>query len=141
MHSMGRILVLVAFAVGPGAALAQAGLVVGGAVVRPAFPYGPVPFYAFGAYAPWGPCPAGRCADPASVRRYIAREIRFQELRSAAEAPAGSGFARPGESPFSAPRYLPPPTPESEIQPRYGGSGDLLPEFRDAGQAIVRPGG
>jgi hypothetical protein len=141
MHSMTRILVLVALAAGPGAALAQAGVVVGGAVARLPFPYGPVAPYAYGVYAPWGPCPAGRCADPASVRRYIAREIRFQELRSAAEAPAGGGFARPGESPFSAPRYLPPPTPDSEIQPRYQGSGDLLPEFREAGQAIVRPGG
>ena len=132
---------------GPGDLAAQGAVAVGGGAkwVRPG--YGPVAPYAYGMYAPWplyapwGPCGAGFCGDSIALRRYIAREIRRQELGNAPDADVGAGFARPGESPFGAPRYLPPPTPASEIQPRYQGSGDVLPQFRDAGQAIPRPGG
>lgn len=131
----------------PGYVAAQGGVVVGGAAVWPGPAYGPVVPYGYGIYAPWplyapwGPCGVGFCGDSIALRRYIARELRRQELADAPEAPSGGGFARPGESPFGPPRYLPPPTPDSEVQPRYQGSGEVLPQYRDAGQAIARPGG
>jgi len=142
MHIVSGVMGVASFAVflaGAGAALAQPGMVISGAAAMPGLPYGPVAPYAYGMYAPWGPCPSGRCADSASVRRYIAREIRLQELRNAPGVPVGGGFTPPGESPYGAPRYLPPPTPESELQPSYRGSGDVRPEYRDAGEAIAKP--
>ncbi len=92
-------------------------------------------------YAAWGVCAPGPCVDPIEVQRYVARELRLQALRNESPVSAPGGFARPGESPYAAPRYLPPATPDSEIQPAYRGSGEVRPEFRDAGQVLQRAGG
>lgn len=137
----------VVLGVAPGFAAAQGGVAVGGSAVWARPGYGPVAPYVSGVYAPWplyapwGPCGARFCGDSIALRRYIAREIRRQELAAGADAAGAGGFARPGESPFGPPRYLPPPTPESEIQPRFQGSGEILPQFRETGQATARPGG
>jgi hypothetical protein len=132
----------------PMAVAAQAPVVIGGAAAwpRPAYappvaPYGYAIYGPWPLYAPWDPCRAGACVDSFALRRYIAREIRRQELANLPESSGATAFARPGESPFGMPRYLPPPTPESEIQPRFRGSGEVLPRFRDAGQPLQQPGG
>lgn len=149
MHIMRHALACFASAIlgaAPGFAAAQGGVAVGGVWARPG--YGPGVPYVSGVYAPWplyapwwGPCGPRFCGDSVALRRYIAQEIRRQELAAGADSAGAGGFARPGESPFGPPRYLPPPTPQSEIQPRFQGSGEVLPQFREAGQPIARPGG
>jgi len=69
------------------------------------------------------------------LRRAVRREIQSQELRRELELRAGDGSARGGERVYGVRRDPPPPTPESELQPRYRGAGEVRPEFRNAGQA------
>ena len=86
--------------------------------------------------SPWGcyPGTAG-CIDPTGRRLSLERQRRFDALRQeqASERPGASTslwLAPP------APRYLPPPTSEDQIQPAYRDSSVVRPEFRDAGTPI-----
>lgn len=97
------------------------------------YPYGAYP-YPYGAYAPWGPCLPGTCVDDIQLRRAVRRELERQELRRELEQREGGGYPRGTGGPYVAPRPAPPPTPESHLQPRYRGSGDVRPEYLDAGQ-------
>jgi len=135
-----------------GAAFAQPGAAIGGAAGRassvqvhgPYAPYwygAPAPYwygayapYGYGAYAPWGPCAAGLCGDGTWLRSAIRRELQQQELRRELELRAGGGVPPGGGSPYGAQRPPPPPTPESQLQPAYRGSGEVRPEYRDAGR-------
>jgi hypothetical protein len=117
------------------AAPARAQASIGGAVVWPWPVYGPYAPYPYWGYTPWGPCVSGVCADDLQLRRAVRREMQLQELRRELEMRADAGFPAPGQSIYGLSRNPPPPTPESHLQPRYRGSGEVRPEYRSAGQA------
>jgi hypothetical protein len=73
--------------------------------------------------------------DSVELRRAVRRELQLQELRRELEADSVAGALRGRGSAFGVRRDPPPPTPESEMQPRYRGSGEVRPEYRRAGQA------
>jgi hypothetical protein len=133
-----------------GAALAQAQAAVAGGAgwSRPAYgpfppyPYAPYPYlpyaygpYPYGGYSPWGPCVTGACFGDMEVRRAVRREMQVQELRRELDAQASGAAAGSTGSIHPEPRYLPPPTPESHLQPAYRGTGDVRAEYRGSGQA------
>jgi hypothetical protein len=120
----------------PGAAFAQPGVVIVGRVGWPWPAYGPYWSYPYGAYAPWSACRRGFCPDDLWLLGAIRREMQQEELRRDLERRAGAGFPQGGESLYGVPRYLPPPTPESQLQPAYRGSGDVRPEYRNSGHAL-----
>ena len=100
----------------------------------PAPVYSPSAAYSLGGFYPRSPCAPGVCPDSIALGRAIRRELQRQELRRELEARAAAA-ARPGEpSPYTAPRYLPPPTPEAQMQPRYRGTGEIRPEYQMSGQ-------
>jgi hypothetical protein len=70
------------------------------------------------------------CGLGPDYRTQLRRELRLQELRE------GSPPATYPADPWSQ-RDLPPPTPESEIQPAYREASQIRPEFRRPGD---RPG-
>jgi hypothetical protein len=76
----------------------------------------------------WACHPFATCADALdALERRIERRERQRRGQSSEPAPprhAGD------TSPWGAPRALPPPTPESEIQPDYREASRLRPEFR-----------
>ncbi len=119
----------------PGFALAQTDAWVGVGAVWPWPAYGPYGPYPYGGYGPWGPCLSGPCVDNVELRRAVRRELQRQELRRDLEQGSGYGPMRGGRSGFGVRSDPPPPTPESEMQPRYRGSGEVRPEYRSAGQA------
>ncbi len=84
---------------------------------------------------PQGPCAMGICADHAALGRSLRRELQQQELRRELDARAESAARAPNPNPYLAPRYLPPPTPDSQLQPRYRGTGEIRPEFQRNSQA------
>jgi hypothetical protein len=144
MTFAGRMTMLAAFSAAflaaPGAALAQSDAAVGVGVVWPwpgYGPYGPYPYgpYPYGGYGPWGPCLYGPCVDNVELRRAVRRELQLQELRRELEQGSGYGPSRSGGRAFGVRRDPPPPTSESEMQPRFRGSGEVRPEYRGAGQA------
>ena len=75
----------------------------------------------------------GPCVDDVQVRRAVRRELQLQELRRELELREG-GFPPGAGSAYGVDRPAPPPTPESHLQPRYRGSGEVRPEYRDTGQ-------
>ena len=86
--------------------------------------------------SPWGcyPGTAG-CIDPSGRRLSLERQRRFDALRQEpANERAGASSSLWLAPP--APRYLPPPTSEDQIQPAYRDSSVVRPEFRDAGTPI-----
>lgn len=123
----------------PDAASAQPRVVVGVGAVWPGPvyppPYGPYYYPYGGIYAPWGPCASGFCGYGVDVRSAIRREFQQQELRRELEQRANEVSSGGAASPYAAPRYVPAPTPESQLQPRYRGSGEVRPEYRDSGKA------
>ena len=125
----------VALLVSPGTAFAQPGAAIGGGVGWMWPGYGPNGPYPYGGYAPWSTCWPGPCADGIWLRSAIRRDLQQQELRRELERRAGAGFPQGGDSLYGAPRYVPPPTPESQVQPAYRGSGDVRPEYRNSGHA------
>ena len=81
-------------------------------------------------------CYSGRiaCVDLAGGQARSARQRRFDALRHAPavdHAPAATGLWI--VPPFA---YLPPPTPEDQIQPAYRDHSVIRPEFRNSGQPI-----
>jgi len=140
-----RLLATLCVALGgwPDAAPARTEVEVGAAVqwawpgpgLHPGFPYGPYPAYPYGRYGPWGPCVPGSCLDDIYVRRAVRRELQQQELRRELELRERGGYPGSEAGSYGVPRPAPPPTPDSHLQPRYRGSGEVLPEFRGSGQA------
>ena len=95
-----------------------------------------VPF-AFGIYDPWFVCiPPYGCQDPLHLRLELERDRRMQELRQRA-AQSEPRLQGPGEGPWGGQRYLPPATPEANIQPAYRGASQLRPEYEQS----TPPGG
>lgn len=79
---------------------------------------------------PWGCAPGMlNCISREELRIILDRQRRFDNLRQ--DAPA-SGTGYPPQV-----RQLPPPTPDSEVQPAYRDSGTIRPEFRDSGTPLV----
>ena len=122
----------VALLCAPAAAPAQTE--VGGAAVWYWPAYGPYLPYPYGIYAPWGPCAPGLCIDDAQVRGALRRELQRQELRRELELRDAAAAAAASAGIRDASRPPPPPTPESHLQPQYRGSGEVRPEYRDAGR-------
>ncbi len=140
--------VLLASAGGGALAQAEAALAGGAGWSRPVYgPFPPYPYlpyayppyvygpYPYGGYSPWGPCVAGACFGDVELRRAVRREMQVQELRRELDAQASGAAAASAGSIHREPRYLPPPTPESHVQPAYRGTGDVRPEYRGSGQA------
>ena len=95
-----------------------------------------VPF-ALGIYNPWFGCiPPYGCQDPFQLRLELERERRMQELRERA-ARSEPGLQGSAEGPWGGQRYVPPATPESNIQPAYRGASQLRPEYEQS----TTPGG
>ncbi len=118
-----------------GPSFAQPGLVIGAGALQPVPALIPYPPYPYGGYIPTGPCLPGQCVDGIQLRRAIRRELQVQELRRELDLRAAQGVTSGGGSPYLVPRYMPPPTPESHLQPSHKGTGEIRPEYRNAGQA------
>lgn len=101
----------------PGAARAEVGA--GVAFTWPATPLGAGPWPAC---VPWG------CADPVQLRRALRRELREEALRRDLAPPPPADAA---DVLFTYPSRagLPPPTPASQVQPRYRESGTVRPKY------------
>lgn len=102
-------------------------------VPRPVYPvWGGSVVWGYG--GPWfdGACGGYgyACGLGPDFRTQLRRELRFQALREG-DPPA----TLPGRPMFL--RDLPPPTPESEIQPAYREASQVRPEFR---RPADRPG-
>jgi hypothetical protein len=83
----------------------------------------------------WGCVPGSpHCVTSEAYRLVLERQRRFETLGQDASQ------AAPPPSIWRVPqtRYLPPPTPEADIQPAYRDRGVVRPEFRDSGQPINR---
>lgn len=106
----------------------ERGFSVGGPWLPPGFSAGRPPA---GLIAPpWGCAPGMRnCISQDELRIILERQRRLDSLRR---------DATPGVLLAPQVRTLPPPTPESEVQPAYKGSGSIRPEFRDSGTPIPR---
>jgi hypothetical protein len=104
------------------------GFFTAGPVWAPGFPAGRPPA---GLIAPpWGCAPGmGNCISREELRIILDRQRRFDLLKQ--DAPA-SGAGYPPQV-----RHLPPPTPDSEVQPAYRESGSIRPEFRDSGTPLI----
>ena len=111
----------------------------------PASMYGSTATYSLGGFYPRSPCAPGVCPDTVALSRAMRRELQRQELRRELQrqelrreldsrAEAAARWTEP--SPYLAPRYLPPPTPESHLQPRYRGTGEIRPEYRTVGRPL-----
>ena len=94
-----------------------------------AYPLAPAPLL-----GPWGACAHGNCVDSPALRAAIRRELQRQELRNDLDRQAEAA-ARVAEQTYRVPRYLPPATPESQVQPGYRGSGEVRLEYRASGVA------
>jgi hypothetical protein len=82
--------------------------------------------------------PPNRCGDTIRLRVELERYRRMQELR---EQPAQSDsrtYAR-DFGPWGQQRYVPPPTPEANIQPAYRDASRLRPEFEPSIQPVDKP--
>jgi len=101
--------------------------------------YGSYPLYRDGLYGygwigPRGGCGAGACIDDPYLRRAIRRELELHEHVRDLEERSRRGYPPEGTLLYGERRDLPPPTPESDVQPDYRGSGEIRPEFSGAGQ-------
>ena len=101
------------------------------------YAYG-VPF-GYGLYDPWFSClPPYFCRDPWQLRVELERERRMQELRELATPSAPRAYGL-GDGPWGWQRYIPPPTPEANIQPAYRGVSQLRPEYEQSAQPSATP--
>jgi hypothetical protein len=101
-------------------------------------PYYGVPL-ARGMYHPWFSCtPPYRCRDPVQLRLELERDRRMQELRERATQPEPRIYG-PGDGPWGLQRYIPPATPEANIQPAYRGASQLRPEYERSTQPSGEP--
>jgi hypothetical protein len=96
--------------------------------------YGPHAPFGYGWVGPFGPCGVVGCFDDPYLRRAIRRELEQQELRRELDERARAGFPGAGAPAYGPRRDPAPPTPESQLQPAYRGTGEIRPEFRGAGQ-------
>lgn len=89
-------------------------------------PYGALPPAII--YDSLGRClaPLG-CPDYEQLRRYLDRYQRNYGQRFAADTPLNEGAAL---------RRQVAPTPEADVQPAYRGSGQVRPEFENAGKLL-----
>ena len=88
-------------------------------------------------YYPWFGCaPLYGCRDPVQVRIELERDRRMQELRERATQ-REVRFDGPGDGPWGRQRYVPPATPEGNIQPAYRGTSQLRPEYEQFAQPLT----
>lgn len=80
------------------------------------------------------PCVGSHCVDSNRLRLQLRRELRAQALRDDRDGALARRAVGPSPSLYRSPRYVPPPTPAAQVQPRYRGSGDIRPEYL-AGEA------
>jgi hypothetical protein len=102
----------------------------GGRTAVPVYVY-PVPGYGF-----YGNCAfSGGCIDAyRTARTYQERREQVRRDREEIATPKPPPDLWDGTSgPWGYTRRIPPPTPESEIQPQYRGSGQVLPQYKESG--------
>jgi len=92
-----------------------------------------------GIYDPWYDFWIGctlpyRCFDPWQMRIELERDRRMQELRE--RATPSAHIYRPGDGPWGQQPYIPPATPEANIQPAYRSTSQLRPEYQQSAQPI-----
>lgn len=94
----------------------------------------PVPVYV---YPTWGfgmyrDCAFyGTCLDAyRAARSYEERREQVRRQRQEIATPTPAPDLWSGDGPWGYTRRMPPPTPESEIQPQYRESGQVLPQYR-----------
>jgi hypothetical protein len=120
---------LVASSLVPTLAEAQ---VLGGVAVT-AGSVAPVPVFI---YPAWGAgCGLyGNCGWVGSTARtYRERRDEVMRQREDLATPRPPPGLWSSDTQWGYARRLPPPTPESEIQPQFRGSGEILPQFRNSG--------
>ncbi len=95
----------------------------------------------------WPVAGPGLIADrPARPRRPAAAEEPRRRARRPPRRPVAPDPPKPVDtdlwggtgSPWGYVRRLPPPTPESQIQPRYREASTLRPQFAESGTAPTR---
>ena len=82
--------------------------------------------------------PGYRCRDPIQSRLELERYGRAQELRERATQ-IDPRIYGPDYGPWGPQRYIPPATPEANIQPAYRGASRLRSEYEQSGQPIDGP--
>jgi len=135
-----RTLVLVGAATFVGRSMAQ-DTPAAGSVAREPVAGVPAPRAASGHRSLWPGGYAGVCypiwcggASPWQWRKMLERQRRLDELRKDPAAAATGPAAGPWDEPQG--HYLPPPTPEKQIQPAYRDRSVVRPEFRDRSQEL-----
>ena len=89
--------------------------------------------YALYMYDFWYGCTLPyRCHDPLLFRLELERQRRLQDLREQATPPDPRVSA--GDGVWGLQRYVPPATPESNIQPAYRGVSKLRPEYEQSSE-------
>ena len=87
-----------------------------------------------GMYALWFSCTAPYwCRDSLQLRLELERQRRMEELRERATQPEPRIY-EPIYGTSGLQRYIPPATPEANIQPEYRGASQLRPEYEQSGQ-------
>ena len=89
-----------------------------------------------GMYDPWFSCTPYRCRDSVQLRLELERHRRMLELSELATQPEPRIYG-PGDGIWGLQRYIPPATPEANIQPAYRGASQLRPEYEQS----ARPSG
>ena len=85
-----------------------------------------------GMYDPWFSCnPPYRCSNSVQLRLELERDRRMQELRERATQPEPRIYG-PVYGTWGLQRYIPPATPEANIQPAYRGASQLRPEYEQS---------
>jgi hypothetical protein len=79
-----------------------------------------------------------RCGDSIQSRLELERYRRMQDLRDG-PTPSDPRVSGPNYGPWGPQRYLPPPTPDANIQPAYRDASRLRPEFQPSIQPIGEP--
>jgi len=109
-----------------------AAMLCGGAVAAPYRIIGAPGWYIhpyINSYSYWYPCVLPyHCGDPIQFRIELERYRHMQDLREQGRQSDGSVDAA-SDGPWGRPRYIPPPTPEANIQPAYRGKSQLLPQY------------
>ena len=91
----------------------------------------------WGMYDPWFSCGLPyRCRDPVQLRLELERHRRMQELRERATQPEPRIYG-PVDGIWGLQRYIPPATPEANIQPAYRAASQLRSDYEQSGQ--LRP--
>jgi hypothetical protein len=132
-HHAGAIATLIAslMLAAPHLAAAQTGATHADAPaqVRPGYPGPYLPYRLAGACLPYGACAGLWWDDRRQPRRPIA---------PAQAAPAEQDIWGTTGSPWGHVRRMPPPTPESHIQPRYRDASTIRPEFAERDDTAPR---